>query len=226
MAEDKMYKILRLKLNNCKKMVNKEEKQIGVEIRINQNKLRKSMTLVKEPETIRVIKALEPDRNGEDLKGFTYIRDLITMSVNIDKYKNIIKPNLGLIKVIFTKKPKLDYKKFIMKIKNEKFNYSCDKSLEKYKYSMDIEYKNELFKRLMASSGNVRSKKVVFIRNEIFDKMNEILLCGLPNDMEHPAFSKFNSYYAMASTDSTPVTIPQFVVIDDYARDIDRKSVV
>ncbi|OBR90708.1 hypothetical protein CLRAG_33560 [Clostridium ragsdalei P11] len=222
MAEDKMYKILRLKLKNCKRMVNKEGKQTGVEIRINENKLKKSFTLVKEPETIRIIKILAPDRNSQDLSGFTYVKDLITMSVNIDKYRDIIKSDSGLVNIIFTRKPKLNYKKFNGKIKNNKFNRTRNKSLEKYKYNMDIEYKNELFKRLMASSGNVRNKKVVFIREGLFDKMNKILLCGLPEDMEHPAFSKFNSYYAMASTDSTPVITPNFVVIDDYARKIEE----
>ncbi|ADK14730.1 hypothetical protein WX45_01930 [Clostridium ljungdahlii DSM 13528] len=222
MAEDKMYKILRLKLKNCKRMVNKEGKQIGVEIRINENKLRKSMTLVKEPETIRIIKTLAPDRNSEDLNGFTYVKDLITMSVNIDKYRDIIKSNYGLVNIIFTRKPKLNYKKFNSKISSKDFNHISNKSLEKYKYNINIEYKNELFKRLMASSGNVRNKKVVFIREKLFDKTNEILLCGLPEDMEHPAFSKYNSYYAMASTDSIPVTTPNFVVIDDYTRKIEE----
>lgn len=223
MTEDKMYKILRLKLKDCKRTVNKQGEQIGIEIKINENKLRKSLTLVKEPETIRIIKTLEPEKNSEDFKGFTYIKDLITVSVNIDKYRNIVKPNSGLINIIFTRRPKLDHKKFISKIKNNKFNHHVyNKPLKKYKYSMNIEYKNELFKRLMASSGNVRNKKVVFIREELFNRTNEILLCGLPEDMEHPAFSKFNSYYAMASTDSTPVTSPNFVVIDDYTKEIEE----
>ncbi|MHB8066195.1 MAG: hypothetical protein ACYDG2_26840, partial [Ruminiclostridium sp.] len=41
------------------------------------------------------------------------------------------------------------------------------------------------FKRLLASSGSIRNTKITFVRSELYDKVNEILLCGLPIDMEY-----------------------------------------
>lgn len=85
-----------------------------------------------------------------------------------------------------------------------------------------VKYNNEeiLYKRLLSSSGNVRSKKVIFIREELWSKSNDILLCGMPLDMEYDFFSKFNAYYALANTDSDVVTMPRIVVVDDYEKDI------
>ncbi|HZK88320.1 MAG TPA: hypothetical protein VFC27_04115 [Anaerovoracaceae bacterium] len=42
----------------------------------------------------------------------------------------------------------------------------------------------------------------------------------MPKDMEHSQFSKYSAYYALASTDSITVTLPNIVVIDDYKNDI------
>lgn len=78
------------------------------------------------------------------------------------------------------------------------------------------------FKRLLSSSGNIRNNKIIFVREELFDKVNEILLCGMPKDMEHIAFSKFNAYYALANTDSTVVTMPKIVVVKDFTKDIEE----
>lgn len=79
------------------------------------------------------------------------------------------------------------------------------------------------FKRLMASSGNIRNSKEVFIRESLYDKVNEIILCGLPVNLMYDVFAKFSSYYALCSTDSIPiVSVPRIVIIDDYKHDIEE----
>ena len=47
--------------------------------------------------------------------------------------------------------------------------------------------------------------------------VQDILLCGMKNDMEFEFFSKFSAYYALAATDSTPVKMPNIVVVKDFA---------
>lgn len=77
------------------------------------------------------------------------------------------------------------------------------------------------FKRLIASTSNIRNCKAVFIIEKLYDKVNEILLCGLPKDLIYDVFAKFSSYYALCSTDSIPLAeIPRIVVVDDYKKEI------
>ena len=86
-----------------------------------------------------------------------------------------------------------------------------------------INFNGTNYKRLMSSSGNLRNKKVIFINEDLYDKVNKILLCGMPEDMEFDIFAKFSAYYALVNTDSTPVTMPKMVVVDDYVHSITEK---
>ena len=76
----------------------------------------------------------------------------------------------------------------------------------------------------MSGSGAVRNCKVIYIQKELFQKVNQILLCGMPKDMEYEKICKFNSYYALTSTDSEPVSMPNFVVVDDCKKDIEDNA--
>lgn len=78
-----------------------------------------------------------------------------------------------------------------------------------------ITFNGVRYKNLICSSSNVRSKKALFIKEELFDKVNKILLCGIPKDYPFDVFAKFNSYYGLPSTDSIPVSMPNIVVVKD-----------
>lgn len=78
-----------------------------------------------------------------------------------------------------------------------------------------ITFNSVRYKNLICSSSNVRSKKALFIKEELFDKVNKILLCGIPEDYPFDVFAKFNSYYGLPSTDSIPVSMPNIVVVKD-----------
>jgi len=80
----------------------------------------------------------------------------------------------------------------------------------------NIQIVSSIYKRLLASTGSIRSNKIILIKEELFDKANDILLCGMHNDMEFEFFSKLSAYYALANTDSTPVTMPRIVVVKDF----------
>lgn len=78
-----------------------------------------------------------------------------------------------------------------------------------------ITFNGTRYKNLICSSSNVRGKKALFIKEELFDKVNKILLCGIPEDYPYEVFAKFNSYYGLPSTDSIPVSTPNIVVVKD-----------
>lgn len=85
-----------------------------------------------------------------------------------------------------------------------------------------LTFNGDKYKRLMASSSNVRNSKAVMIKESLFDQVNDILLCGLPADLKYDVLAKFSSYYALCSTDSIPVTMPRIVIIDDYKHEIEE----
>ncbi|MFR3401285.1 MAG: hypothetical protein ACLTUL_03090 [Blautia faecis] len=52
----------------------------------------------------------------------------------------------------------------------------------------------------------------------IKDKLDDILLCGIPKNTDYPKPSKWNAYYALVTTNSQPVSKPNIVVIDDFEK--------
>lgn len=168
----------------------------NVIIDIKEDELTRYYTLIKEPEIVRIMKTLDKENNNTNIDGYTYIKDLVAIKSRKETYEKIIKESKGII----------------------------DIHLYKLKDNNERELVEEItFKRLMVSSGNARNKKILFVKEELFDKVNEILLCGLDKDMKHDTFSKFNSYYAMAETDSVPVVMPNLVVIKDYIKEIEEE---
>ncbi|MDP4143116.1 MAG: hypothetical protein Q8936_01355 [Bacillota bacterium] len=167
----------------------KENKETCVVTRIRNKNIRRYHTLVKENELIRIIRALELEKNNELNDNYIFIKDIINVSVNVNTY--------------------LKETKDIVVLRYEHIDVDDNKITNEVKY-----------RRLMAGSGSIRNKKVTFIREELWGKANEILLGGLPKDMEYPQISKFNAYYALPSTDSTAVTTPNIIVIDDFKKEI------
>lgn len=86
----------------------------------------------------------------------------------------------------------------------------------------EIEFNGETYKRILASSGNVRNKKVIFVKRDLYDKAMEILLCGIDKDAEHKQLSKYNAYIGLANSDTLPVSSPRIVVIDDFENTIEE----
>lgn len=85
---------------------------------------------------------------------------------------------------------------------------------------------NEYYKRLIVGSNHTRGKKAYFVRVDLYDKLDKILLGGideLKKVNHYPNYekgaAKWNSYYGLPSTDSKPVSeIPNIVVIKDFKR--------
>lgn len=87
----------------------------------------------------------------------------------------------------------------------------------------------ERFKRCIVGSGHNRGKKALFIREDLYDKVNKILLGGIDEYREsngYPHYSKgyakWSSYYGLASTDSKVVAyLPKIVVVKDFGRKVE-----
>ena len=158
-------------------------------------------------------------------KKMVYIDGLITVKVryNIPKYSNVKSKNGILV---------LKHWKWI--------NVNQDKKDENGK---DLPYKSKLvialdergnqieerFKRLIVGSGHNRGKKALFIREDLFEKINKILLGGMDElaningyPMYKKGYAKWNSYYGLASTDSKVVKhVPKIVVVKDFKRSVE-----
>ena len=171
----------------------KGEDEIFSVTAIRNKGIRQYHTLMKENDVIRIARALDLLNNNVLNDNYIFIKDIISVDVKVNIYQKETKDIITL-----------RYEEYD-KDENIKLDEDGNELISEVTY-----------KRLMASSGNIRTKKVVFIREELWKKANDILLCGLPNDMEYPQMSKFNAYYALANTDSTPVTQPKMIVIDDY----------
>ena len=63
-----------------------------------------------------------------------------------------------------------------------------------------------------------RTQKNLFVDCSIKDKLDDILLCGIPKNTDYPKPSKWNAYYALVTTNSQPVSTPNIVVIDDFEK--------
>ncbi|MCI1624439.1 MAG: hypothetical protein LKH93_19900 [Clostridium beijerinckii] len=164
------------------KITKTKNKEFNDNLRIAYKKCKdkiENKVIVRDTELIRIIRALNLKDNDTEENGYTYIKDLICVSVSVPMYKKI--ENEGTIEINHIK-----------------------------------------YKRLLASSGNVRNKKVIFINEKLYDNAMTILLCGLPEDMEHEQISKYNAYVGLVNSDTIPVSTPRFVVIDDFKKTINE----
>ena len=108
----------------------------------------------------------------------------------------------------------------VMNIGRSVKEYYDDSNTQDIRMLDKITFNGIPFLRLMTGSGNVRNKKALYIRSDLFEKANRILLCGMQFDMAFKKMCKFNSYYGLASTDSKPVSTPKIVVIDDFEKKV------
>ena len=76
------------------------------------------------------------------------------------------------------------------------------------------------FKRFLCGASNARNETVFFIAESIYDKMFEIMSCGIDMHGKSMILAKWNAYFALNASSSYPVTEPRVVVIPDFGADI------
>lgn len=131
----------------------------------------------------------EPEKNKS---GYTIIPSYFTLEVgkNVEHYNKLIECNGEL--TVTNKQYVLD--KEGNKILDEDNHYKLEVS-DQSKYVSTF-----------CSAGHSRIQKNLFVQEAVVDKLNDILLCGMPKTLVYERPSKWNAYYAMVTTDSTPVT--------------------
>lgn len=177
---------------------------------------------------IRAIEAIDKQHIYIEQYGkrkLVYVEGLISVNVryNIPKY-NVLSQNDGILV--------LQHWRWIDVNKGKKD--SDGKELEpQYKlfqcFDSNKNPVEEKFKRAFVGSGHNRAKKALFIREDLFEKVDKISLGGIDDYAEinrYPyykkGYAKWNSYYGLLSTDSKPVKyVPNIVVINDFKRNVE-----
>lgn len=165
-----------------------------------------SKVSVAESELLRILKHLEDkDLTDKDVDSIISLK----VGKNVKKYDYLIGCK-GYIKLA----------KFECKYEQE---YNAEKGNVKHKKNGQITHRIdksvETYKSMLTGAGHSRNCKSLFIHTDVVNKMNKILLCGIPDNIVYGRPAKWNAYYAMCTTDSEPVKdLPNMVVIDDFEK--------
>ena len=210
-----MGKMVEVQNININDMVKNEDGTFENEIRLSPIKQVNSKNLASESELHRILVHLnkksedgEPEKNKS---GYTIIPSYFTLDVgkNVKRYDKLIECN-G--EVVVTNQ---DY------VLDEDWNKVLD---EDNHYKLKVKDQNK-YVSMFCGAGHSRVQKTLFVHEDVCDRLNDILLCGMPHNLIYDRPSKWNAYYAMVATDSTPVSYtPNIVVIDDYEKTIRQKS--
>lgn len=200
-----------------KKQNNSEEKIAGYEIvRLNIRNMQKndakfSMTKsnlttekikTRSSEIVRIVTSLNPDGCKKDGSKYLYIKDLVILKIgkSYNKYYQCLcedRKNSGQDIGVFTLE--------IIEIdENNKQTI-----LETIRY-----------KRLLCGSSFIRNTKEMYVREELHNKVMEVLLTGIKPDALFPMdkIAKYSTYLGLASTDSIAVSMPNICVVKDFVK--------
>lgn len=174
-----------------------------------------SKNLASESELHRILlhlnKKTDDDQPEKNKCGYTIIPSYFTLEVgkNVERYNKLIQSNGELT---------VTNKQYVL---DEEGNKILDKE-DHYRLEKSSQHK---YVSTFCSAGHSRTQKNLFVQVDVVDKLNDILLCGMPKTLVYDRPSKWNAYYAMVTTDSTPVTyMPNIVVIEDYKKTIRQKA--
>ena len=210
-----MNKMVEVQSININDMVKNEDDTYKNEIILTPNKQINSKNLASESELHRILlhlnKKTDEDEPEKNKSGYTIIPSYFTLEVgkNIERYNRLIECNGEL--TVTNKQYVLDEDG--NKILDEDNHYKLETSSQ------------DKYVSTFCGAGHSRTQKNLFVQKDAVGKLNNILLCGMPESLVYDCPSKWNAYYAMVTTDSTPVTyMPNIVVIRDYKKEIKQKA--
>ncbi len=194
----------------------------------NDRNITKYKHTVNDSELIRSIEAIDSRHVCTERYGnldLVYIEGLISVNVgyNVPKYNQLNKHG-GIIVLQHWKWEDINKDK-----KNADGKALAPQFKQVQCFDEDGNPVTESFKRVIVGSGHNRGKKALFIREDLFYKIDKILLGGIDdcaNINGYPyykkGYAKWNSYYGLPSTDSKVITyVPKIVVIKDFKRDVE-----
>lgn len=181
---------------NINDLVESEDGTFENEIILSPIKQMNSKNLASESEMHRILihlhKKSEDDEPEKNKSGYDIVPSFFTLDVgkNIARYDKLIECN-GELKITNTK--------YVL---DENGNNILDKDNHYVTEKADT----NLYVSTFCGAGHSRTQKNLFVKADIVDKLNDILLCGMPKNLMYDIPSKWNAYYAMATTDSTPIS--------------------
>lgn len=183
------YEIVRLDIRDM---------QEGATFEVTKNNLNCNKIKIRSSEIVRIIAAFNPDSLKTDGSKYSYIKDLILLKIgkSYNKYyEQLCKKQDEGEKGVFTLN--------IINIDEKRH----EKIEEKIRY-----------KRLLCGSSFVRNSKELYVREELYDKVMEVLLTGMSPNTSFPCdkVAKYSTYLGLAATDSKPVSMPNICVVKDY----------
>lgn len=103
----------------------------------------------------------------------------------------------------------------------------CNTSKQDYKmicknrFSLDIDVHGEhyhiRYRRLCAGAGQLRRNTSFFVNEDIYEMLEQIMLCGLTRkSIGKINLAKFGAYFALYTSSMKEVTMPKICVIPDY----------
>lgn len=204
-----MVEIQNLNINDLVKI---NDKKFENEIVLSPIKQENSKNLASESEMHRILihlgKQSEDDEPKKNSSGYDIVPSFFTLEVgkNVARYDKLIESNGEL---------KITNMKYVL---DENGNKKLDKDNN---YVTEKDGDTKMYVSTFCGAGHSRTQKNLFVQTDVVDKLNDILLCGMPKDLIYDRPSKWNAYYAMATTDSTPIEYtPNIVVVEDYKKKV------
>lgn len=191
------YEIVRLNIRNMQKN--------DAKFSMTKNNLTTEKIKTRSSEIVRIVTSLNPDGCKKDGSKYLYIKDLVILKIgkSYNKYYQCLcedRKNSGQDIGVFTLE--------IIEI-NENNKQTI---LETIRY-----------KRLLCGSSFIRNTKEMYVREELHNKVMEVLLTGIKPDALFPMdkIAKYSTYLGLASTDSIAVSMPNICVVKDFVKKIE-----
>lgn len=190
------YEIVRLNIKDMQKDIPK--------FSMTKSNLNTVKIKIRSSEIVRIVTCLNPDGCKKDGSKYMYIKDLIILKIGkaYNKYYQCLcedrKDNKNDIGVFTLEIIEID----------EDNNKTV---LETIRY-----------KRLLCGSSFVRNAKEMYVKEELHNKVMEVLLTGTKPDALFPIdkVAKYSTYLGLAATDSMPVSMPNICVVKDFTKKI------
>lgn len=200
-----------------KRNVNVEEKVSGFEVvRLNiremkmdtatfsmtQRNLNENKIKIRSSEVVRVVTAFNPDNLLTDGSKYPFVKDLILLKIG-KSYKTYYEN-------LCENREDKDIGVFTLEIIDIDENGKIT-AIESIRY-----------KRLLCGSSFVRNQKELYIREELYSSVMEVLLTGISSEAMFPIskVAKFSTYLGLAATDSKPVSTPNICVVKDCTKNV------
>lgn len=189
------YEVVRLNIRDINKDTAKFSK--------TKSELNNEKITIRSSEVVRIVTEFNPDNLKTDGSKYAFIKDLIILKIGkaYNKYYNTLCRDRG----------KADDKGV--------FTLEITGSDEEGKEEV---LENIRYKRLLCGSSFVRNAKELYVKEEMYDSVMEVLLTGILNDVLFPVdkVAKYSTYLGLAATDSKPVSMPNICVVKDFNKKV------